>query len=241
MRLRYSVVCAVLVLWGLGGCASYPSSTAIKASESGVSLPGIRISTSLDGPAVGSGVDPGTGRAIELSIATGKGRDTQALATGQEPIIFGDSRTTFNAPQSLTHEFDFASYDVNWRWRSTSAGGALQLELLAGVGYLTADLTVSSATQRASDTLTGVNLNLGVGALWRFLPTTQLHARVVLGTPLGDFDEAIRFEAFAVQELGRNVAVRAGYSAWRIRSEPTDISGIKLNASGPSLGLDLNF
>lgn len=241
MRLQHPVVSAVLVLWILGGCASYPPSTAIKASESGVALPSIRISTSLEGPAVGGAADPGTGRAIELSIATGKGRDAQALAAGQQPIIFGDTRTTFSGPQSLTHEFDFASYDVNWRARLMGKDRALGLELIAGVGYLRADLTVSSATQRASDTLTGVNLNFGVGGLWRIFPTTLLHGRVLVGTPLGDFDEAIRIEAFLVQELGRNVAARVGYAAWRIRSEPTDISGVKLDASGPSLGLDLNF
>jgi hypothetical protein len=236
MRERYFAVAVTLALWGLGGCASYPPSTAIKASDSGATLPTIRVSTSLDGAA-----DAGRGLAIELAIATGKGRDTQVLVAGQDPVKFGDSLTTFNAPQTLTHEFDVASFDAWWRARLFRPDDALGLELLAGVGYVTADLTISSATQRVSDTRSAVNPNFGVGVLWRLRPTTLLHARAVLGLPLGDFKEFLRVEAFAVQGLGRNVAVRAGYAFWRIRSEPGSESGIKLNLSGPSLGLDLNF
>jgi hypothetical protein len=72
-------------------------------------------------------------------------------------------------------------------------------------------------------------------------PTTLLQGRVTFMVPLGDFDEVLRLEAHVVQALGRNAAVRAGYAFWRIRSEPGSTSGIKLDLSGPAIGLDLDF
>jgi hypothetical protein len=241
MKQWHCVVSAALVVGALGACASYPPpTTPIRASESGATLPTFRISLSLDS-AAGAPAEQGAGRAVELGVATGKGRDTQVLSAGQAPLVFGDTATTFSPPQSLAHEFDFAYYDVSWRMRGFRADQAAGFELLAGLGYLSTDLTVSSPSERASETLTSVNLTLGVGGLWRVRPTTLLHGRATFMAPLGDFDEVLRLEAHVVQALGRNAAVRAGYAFWRIRSEPSSTSGIKLDLSGPVLGLDLSF
>lgn len=231
---------AVLVVGGLGACASYPPTTSIRASESGATLPTVRLSMALDS-APGAPAEQGAGRAVEIGVASGKGRDTQTLEPGQVPIVFGDPATTFSPPQSLTHEFDFAYYDLSWRWRGFQANSAAGFELLGGLSYLSTDLTVSSPSLRASDTLTSANLTLGVGGLWRMRPGTLMQGRVTFILPLGDFDEVLRLEAHVVQALGRNAAVRAGYAFWRIRSEPGGTSGIKLDLSGPAIGLDLNF
>lgn len=240
MRHWRCVVSAVLLAAGLGGCASYPPTTSIRASDSGATLPTLRITKTLDAMD-GAAAEHGAGRAVEIGVASGKGRDTQTLEPGQVPIVFGDPATTFSPPQSLTHEFDFAYYDLLWRWRSFPAGSAAGFELIAGMSYLSTDLTVSSPGLRASDTLTSANLTFGAGGLWRMRPATFLQGRVTFVLPLGDFDEVLRLEAHVVQALGRNAAVRAGYAYWRIRSEPGSTSGIKLDVSGPALGLDLSF
>lgn len=236
MRRWRRLVSAVILGGALSGCASFPPTTSIKASDGGATLPTVRVSVSLD-----SAADHGAGRAVEIGVASGKGRDTQTLGAGQVPIVFGDPATTFSPPQALTHEFDFAYYDLSWRWRSFRADDAGGFELLAGMSYLSTDLTVSSPSLRAADTLTSANLTVGAGGLWRVRPTTLLQGRVTFILPLGDFDEVLRLEAHVVQALGRNAAVRAGYAFWRIRSEPSGTSGLKLDLSGPTLGLDLNF
>lgn len=240
MKRWCAVASCALAAWALGGCAGSVPTTAIKASDSGAALPTIRISAEPGG-AERAPSEPRNGQAVELNIATAKGSDTQTLAAGQPPVIFGDPVTTFSAPQDLRHEFDFTYFDVSWRGRAFFGANPVGLELLAGLSYLAVDLTVSSAGQRATDKRDAAGLSLGIGGVWRIRPATSLQARATFIAPLGEFDEVTRVEAFLVQALGRNAAVRAGYAGWRIRVDSGGASAIKLDVSGPSLGLDVSF
>ena len=240
MRRAFAAVCAVLAAWALGGCATSIPTTAIKASDSSVTLPTVRVSVQI-GSAEGPPPEPAYGQALEFNAATAKGSDTQTLSAGQPPVIFGDPSTTFNAPQDLRHEFEFAYVDFSWRGRAFFGLKPIGLEVLAGLSYLETELTVSSATQRATDKRNAAGLSLGVGGVWRIRPSTRVQARVTLIAPLGEFDEVTRLEAFVVQALGRNAAVRAGYAGWRIRVDSGSASAIKVDFAGPSLGLDLSF
>lgn len=240
MKRRYAVASCALAVWALGGCAGSIPTTSIKASDSSVTLPTIRISTEFGGTG-GAPSEPRDGQALEFNAATAKGSDTQTLSTGQPPVIFGDPTTTFNAPQALKHDFEFTYVDISWRGRAFFGTNPVGLELLAGLSYLATDMTVSSATQSAAEKRNAAGLSLGVGGVWRIRPATSVQARATFIAPLGEFDEITRLEAFVVQALGRNAAVRAGYAGWRIRVDSGSRSAIKMNVSGPSLGLDLSF
>lgn len=221
----------------LGGCVSDPALTPVVIRDDGVTSPTVRIVSHFayrgDKRAPS---EARNGHAIEFNATSAEGGSTQTLGAGQPPLIHGG--TTFFAPQVVTNEFDFLAYRVMYRWRRFDPHGPLGLELLAGLGYSRLGITVSSPTQRGTSTLEGAGVNLGSGLIWRLLPATSLEAR--LTTFLRDFTE-VRVEAHAVQALGRNAAVRAGYAFSRIRNNDDNRSDIKVNFSGFGIGLDLNF
>jgi len=232
-----------LVAWALGGCAANPvATTPIEATDRGI-VPTVRISANLSprGGTEGAPSEPQSGHAVEFSAATARGSDSQTLGAGQPPIIFGGLNTAFNAPQNLKHEFDFAYYDISWRGRAFFDPNPIGLEVLLGLGYVTLDLAVSSPTQRAAETLNSAGFSAGIGVIWRIRPATSLQARVTAIALISDFDELARLEVFVVQALGRNAAVRAGFSAWRLKADHDSRSDIKVDFFGPSIGLDVNF
>lgn len=230
----------MLAAAALAGCASTVPTTAIKVADSSATLPTLRASVRLersDRPQAGLRDE----QALEFIAATGKGSDTQSLSAGQPPVVVGDTVTTFNAPQSLRHEYEFTYLDFSWRGRLQFGPTAGRLELLAGLSYLETELRVASATQSALEKRSAAGLSLGVGGIWDVRPSTSLQVRAVFIAPLGEFDEITRIEGYVVQALGRNLAARAGYAAWRIRVDSSNTSAVKVNLSGPSLGLDLSF
>lgn len=236
-----SIARALLAACVLAGCAS--PKTAIRVDDNDVALPTMRVVIPFGQPDE-SDVILHTGHAVEIAYTSGKARDTQELRPGQDPVVLGP--TPFVAPQSLTHDFNFRYFEGMYRWRLVHASGAYGLELLAGSGFLRTRLTVTSTTQRATDTLDAYGVGLGLGGLWQLRPGTLLQARLLQarffsigGT--GDFDDMTRFEAVLVQSLGRHAAARIGYGNWQIRVEPSLISGLRLKASGPTFGLDLSF
>jgi hypothetical protein len=226
----------VLILTLLAGCAN----NRIEATDRSVFLPMGRISANLTGRQ-GTPSDPQGGHAIEFGVTGGSGDDTQGFTSGQSPIVFGGQ--TFNTPVELRHEFDFRYADVAWRWRKFFGTGGFGIETLAGVGYADLDLTTASTTQRANEKLSSWGAAGGFGIIWRFRPGTSLQSRIAV---FGSGDDtgvsgASRLEAYIVQALGRNAAVRAGYAAWSIVSERENASDIHVRFSGPALGLDVLF
>ena len=231
-----SIAMALLAACVLAGCAS--PKTTIRVDDNDVALPTMRVVIpfrQLDE----SDVILHTGGALEMAYTFGKGRDTQELRPGQDPVVLGS--TTFVAPQSLTNDFNFRYFDVMYRWRLVHASGAYGLELLAGGGGLRSRLTVTSTTQHATDKLDALGVGLGLGGLWQLRPGTLLQARYLTLDGIGYLDDMTRFEAFLVQSLGRHAATRIGYGNWQIRANPGFNSGLRLKASGPTFGLDLNF
>lgn len=231
-----SIAMALLAACVLAGCAS--PKTTIQVDDNAVALPTMRAVIPFRQPDE-SDVILHTGSALEMAYTSGKGRDTQELWPGQDPVVLGS--TTFVAPQSLTNDFKFRYFDVMYRWRLVHASGAYGLELLAGGGHLRSRLTVTSTTQRATDELYAFAGGLGLGGLWQLRPGTLLQARYLSLGGIGDFDDMTRFEAFLVQALGRHAAARIGYGYWKFRADPSHISGLRLTASGPTFGLDLSF
>jgi hypothetical protein len=229
----------VLITWLLGACSGIPLTT-IQATDRSVTIPSFRIgwtlSRSMEAPST-----PHNGHGLEFGATGGRGSDSQSLVAGQPPVQFGG--VTFTAPQALQHEFDFAFYDVSYRWRGFPAGSSVGLEVLAGAGYAKLDFAASSPTQRAVESLSSAGVTTAVGLIWRMLPGTSLHVRVG-GYWSGDSTgvaESDRVEIHVAQALSRNAVVRAGYSRWRAETERSGSSNVEIEFSGPTLGLEFQF
>jgi hypothetical protein len=230
----------------LAGCAELTPTSDINASDRSVVIPSGRITIDLsrrgEAPAV-----PHTGHAIELGASGGSGGDEQQLAAGEPPVAFGGR--TFDAPAVLRHEFDFRFYELAYRYRHFFDGG-FGIEGLGGVGFAELDFGVASAAQSARQKMSNGGVLGGFGLLWKLRPTTALQARagVFFGGLGQDVSTITRLEVYAAQALGRHAALRAGWSAWNVRSFPEGNgnpgsldSSIRLRFSGPALGLDLAF
>jgi hypothetical protein len=232
-----SRIVVLLLLGLLAGCAN---DTRIEATDRSVFLPMGRISANLTARQ-GTPSDPQGGHAIEFGVTGGSGEDTQRLTSSASPAVFGGQN--FTAPIELRHEFDFRYADVAWRWRKFFGSGGFGIETLAGIGYADLDLSITSATQRANEKLSSWGAAGGFGIVWRLRPGTSLQSRIAVfgsGEDSG-VSAASRLEAYIVQALGRNAAVRAGYAAWSVISERENASDIHVRFSGPALGLDLLF
>lgn len=220
----------------LGGCTT----TTINADGKNVAVPSMRVAVNLDdGPASAA---PHTGHAIELGHARAKGRGDQTLSTGQNPILFGNQ--TFAAPQQLRNEFAFNYTDISWRWRKFFGERVMGLELSAGVAHTVLDLSVTSATQRASGNFATNGVQGGVGFVWRMASATSLHARAAgyASSNATGISNLGRYELFLSQALGDNLALRAGYAKWEMTGKSGELtSRFRVSFSGPTLELGLHF
>ena len=234
---------ALLGALGLGGCFTgpyVPPPSAIEASDDGVFQPVGRLSKSLS-RLQGPPSDPQSGHAIELGFTKGSGSGSQNLSSNR--IVFGNQ--TFTAPQQMRYEFDLTYFDVAYRWRKFfGQARAFGIEALGGLGFANLDFSAMSATQRASEEMSSGGVAAGLGALWRLRPGTSVQFRgssFFSGEDNG-VTEARRLDLYLVQALGRHMALRAGYTSWDIKSKRNDsLSPVKVQFSGPSLGLDVMF
>jgi len=226
----------------LGGCFNFtgPPSTTIEASDSGVFVPTVRASIGFRGDGVPS--EPRSGHGLEVGWSSGGGEDQQTLAAGQPPVRFATQ--TFSAPAQLRHEFDYRFFEVAYRFRHFFGGGDFGIEALGGLAHANLDLSVSSPTQRASESVDSGGLTAGFGIIGRLRPGTSVQGRATFfGGSNSGVTAAQRFELHLVQSVWRHAALRAGYVYWNIESEREDTasSPIEVKFSGPSLGLELMF
>ena len=239
------IVVAVLAC-ALAGCADLTTTSDINATDRSVVIPSGRITIDIPrrdaSPAV-----PHTGHAIELGASGGSGDDEQQLAAGELPIVFGGR--TFDAPAAVRHDFDFRFYEVAYRYRHFFDGG-FGIEALGGLGFAELDFRVASGGQSVREKISNAGVLGGFGLLWKLRPTTSLQSRagVFLSGQNEDVSSMTRVEVYVVQALGRHAALRAGWSAWNVRSirDADDSlssvnSPVRLRFSGPALGLDLAF
>ena len=240
---RLALLAALAALAAFAGCAplDLPSSEANLRNER-VLMPTLRVAIPL-GTEGERGPEPRSGAAFELSGAYARGSATQTLSGGS-PILLGGA--AFNPPASVGYEFGLTHLQGAWRARgffgeSRTFGG----ELLFGFGFDQLSLDATSGALRASEDISRGGLVLGVGALWRPRPGTSLQARWTLFEGTSDFEDthpSQRIELAAVQALGQNMALRAGWSWWQYRTgRGRERSAIDLRVSGPALGLDLLF
>lgn len=234
------LLAGMLATLALGGCGLLPT-TRIDAEDNRVFLPALRADINFgDGKQAVS--EPHTGNAIEFGISKAKGSDSQSIATGQSPIILNG--TTFTAPQQLRNDFDYNFANISWRWRKFFAERSLGLEVTAGAGFSSLDLTVSSPTQRASDHHFTRGPQAGVGLIWRLNPSTSLQGRVSEFISAADqgVNRMMRYELFIAKAFHENLTLRAGYAAWDVNGQgQSGMSDFQLRLSGPALALDWDF
>jgi len=242
VNLSYIGVLGALVGLTLAGCGTTAiPTTTIDISDRGAFPPSLRVGWNIS-KVPGAPSDPQSSHGIEIGAMRTSGDDTQDLATGQSPVIFGGR--TFNTAQTLRHETDLTYYDVTYRFRRFFGDGSFGIEALAGLAQAILDLTVSSATQRASESLSTTGFQLGVGGIWRLRPGTSLQARYTrFGSSKYYEDTTVSSVEFsAAQALGHNLVVRGGYAYTKVYSERVDFfSDIKVKLSGPTLRLELQF
>lgn len=230
----------------LAGCAGHTTSE-IDAVDRSVLIPSVRVVADF-----GRGdVPPSslhTSHALELGLSYARGSDTEQFDASQLRLNFGGQ--TFTPPQDLRYDFDLHFAELAYRYRHFFTGSRLGLEGVAGVGYADLGLTVSGATQRASERLRNGGLVLALGGLWGITSSTSLQTRATLfySGSTEDVTGASRFEIHLAQAFGRNLTARAGYAAWNLRSDRegnsafySSNSPIRVRFSGPSLGLELVF
>lgn len=232
------LLAGLLFTMALSGCLS---STPIVADDPHVFLPSIRAAVSLDDDKQPAS-EPQTGHAIEFEYVRTKGHGEQNLATGQSSVRLNN--VVFLAPQQLKNDFNFNFADISFRWRKFFKERSVGLELTAGVGHTSMDLTVASPSQRASDHFGNYGPQGGVALIWRTRPSTSLHARMsgfVSSSDTGIRSFA-RYELFVSQALGDSLALRAGYAKWGIDGDAgVGESNFKSTFSGPMLDLGWNF
>jgi hypothetical protein len=228
----------MLAALSLAGCGQLTSR--IEAEDNRVFLPAMRAALNLS-EGRESPSRPQTGHAVEIGVAGMRGSDSQSLAAGDLPIVLNN--TTFSAPQQLRNEFAFYFADVSWRWRKFPGERPLGLEVLAGLGYSSLGLTVSSPTQRASEHFATWGPQAGIGLIWRIEPTTSLQARAAgfLSGSSEGANQATRFELFVAKAFSENLTLRAGYAGWEVRGDDqVGTSDFRLRFSGPVLAIDIS-
>lgn len=248
LRQGFALVAALLAA-ALAGCAS-DTTSGITATDRGVFIPSGRAAVDIT-PKGETPSHPHSGHGIELGISAGSGDDTQALAAGALPVVFGGQTFSTSVPVTLAHDFDFRFYELAYRYRKFfGASQEFGIEALGGLAYADLDLTVSAPGQRASESLQSGGIVGGFGIVWKFRPSTSLQSRV---TFFGSGDEegvsyASRLDVYVAQAIGRHAALRAGFAGWNVRSErdyydisTSNQSTIRVRFSGPAIGLDLMF
>lgn len=236
------LIAGMLATLALGGCGNW-ASTRIEATDNRTFLPALRANINF-GDEKQAASEPHTGHAIEIGIAKARGSDSQSLSAAQLPISL--SNTSFTGPQLLQNEFDTSFANISWRWRKFFAERSLGLEVTAGVGFSSLDLSVSSTSQRASDHFFSRGPQASVGLIWRLNPGTSLHGRVSEFISLANHgvNEMSRYELYFAKSLHENLALRAGYASWDVSARDqyyNSNSDFQLRVSGPMLALDWDF
>lgn len=222
----------------LGGCANN-SATRIDARASTVAVGELRMAINFDH--VKEVAAPHTGNAIELGTTKSRGSADQSIATGQNPIILGN--TTFAGPQQPKSDFDFTYSDLSWRSRFFNEG-KFGTEISVGAGFSSIDLKVSSTTQIATQRIENFGVRVGGGLIYRLDSSSSLKANILgyyaplLDTEIHDIE---RYELVYAKSFFDNFRLRVGYTYWQVAGYNHNNSDFKLIFSGPIIALDLEF
>lgn len=239
----------VLIVAALFASPAFADHTEIRIERATAFTPSLRLGVEIAPRSEAMRSVPNSGHGIEVGLYGTSGDKSQQRTAGAPPLTFGGQ--AFAAPVTLNHEFDFGFFEIAYRYRHFFArDSTFGIEALAGLGVAEMDLTVSSPTQRATENLQSGGIVLGLGVVWKFWERTSLQGRLMIfgsGEREG-ITAAARIEAMVAHALTRNIAVRAGLTAWGVESErdadhdfSSPNSHISAGFGGLALGLDIAF
>jgi hypothetical protein len=245
------LLAGLLLALSLEGCSSN-STTRIDVRDNSVSVRELRMAYNFDHQKETAFLH--TGNAIEFGITNTSGRADQSLTSGQLPIIL--NQVVFNAPQQIKNEFDFAFYDLAWRYRNFFEE-KFGMELSVGAGYSLIDLKSSSTTQIASQRFESSGARIEYGLLYLLSPSSSVQARAKFyWAPLQytAVDSIARLELVYAKTFLKNFNLRAGLSRWQVSGHDDrsffdsnqsvyrpSRSDFRLDFFGPTIALNLEF
>ena len=199
-------------------------------------IPNAKIEKNLRGTANGKSL------AFEGGGTWMYGTDSQELNV--QPFLATSAKvgnTTFVPPQTLETRFNFSVYDSSLRWRHFIAGGPFGYELAGGGGFSRLHFGATGNGMQGEETVYSPDLDVRIGVLLRLGRTTRIEANSTLFYTNSNLSSVSRNQAGLVQMLGHHVSVEGGYSWWYVESPSTTRSSVKIQASGPSLGVRFGF
>jgi len=229
--LFFTAAVLALTLSGCGGAVYQP----LEIQSVGL-IPNAKIENNLRGSANGKSL------AFEGGGTWMYGSDSQELTV--KPFLSTQAKigsTTFVAPQTLETRFNFSVYDTSLRWRHFIAGGPFGYELAGGGGFSRLNFGATGNGMQGEETVYSPDLDVRIGVLLRLGRTTRIEANSTLFYTNSNLSSVSRNQAGLVQILGHHVSVEGGYSWWYVKSPSTTRSTMKIQASGPSLGVRLGF
>ncbi|HET6202244.1 MAG TPA: hypothetical protein VFI25_05510 [Planctomycetota bacterium] len=177
--------------------------------------------------------------ALELDLVHGKGDTDQDLGLGDRIEIGG---TDFFGPANVRADSDFFTGSLAVR------GGAqlapeFAIEGLGGIAWYRLDLRVSGAGTREAETFDSVGPLLGAQFTYEPLRPIALHARGTAGLGLGsDVAEVLAGELGLAVPAARRARIFGGWRWWsyELNAGGGD-SDVRLDLSGPTIGVELRF
>jgi hypothetical protein len=148
---------------------------------------------------------------------------------------------TFVAPLTLATNFNFSVYDTSMRWRHFLWGGPFAYEVTGGGGFSRLHFGASSNGLNGEETVYSPDLDLRIGALLRLGRTTRVEANTTLFYTNSNLSNVIHNQLSLVQMLGHHVSVEGGYARWYADSNSSTRSSVRVQSSGPSLGVRFGF
>jgi len=229
--LLFSIVMPALPLAGCSGIGYQP----LEIHSVGL-IPAAKIEKKMYGH------DTGKSLAFEGGGTWMSGSDSQELTV--QPFLTKQKKIgdiTFTAPQSLDTRFNFSVYDTSLRWRHFIKGGPIGYELAGGGGFSRLHIEVAGNGMQGEETVYSPDLDFRFGALGRLGSTTRVEANSTLYYTNSNLSNVARHQISLVQRLGNHIAVDGGYAWWYADSYSSNRSAVKIQSSGPSLGIRFVF
>jgi hypothetical protein len=229
--LLFSGAMLALTLAGCSGTVYQP----LEIKSVGL-IPAAKIEKKLYGHADGKSL------AFEGGGTWAYGSDSQELTA--QPFLTTQAKigdTTFVAPQTLDTRFNFSIYDTSFRWRHFIKSGPIGYELAGGGGFSRLHVEASGNGMQGEETVYSPDLDFRIGVLVRLSRTTRVEANSTLFYTNSKLSNVARNQISVVQMLGQHVAVDGGYSWLYVDSPSTTRSTVKIQASGPSVGIRFVF
>jgi hypothetical protein len=226
-----SIVILLLILAGCSGTGYQP----LEINSVGL-IPAAKIEKKMYGHADGKSLS------LEGSGTWMYGGDSQELAV--QPFLTTTVKvgnTTFAPPQTLETRFNFSVYDTSVRWRHFIASGPFGYEVTGGGGFSRLNFGATGSGMEGEETVYSPDLDVRFGVLLRLGRTTRVEANSTLFYTNSNLSNVARNQATLVQMLGHHIAVDGGYAWWYVDSVSTTRSTVRIQASGPSLGIRVVF